>query len=598
MKKKGRSSFILFVTCIVLTAFIWIQQAWRMNTARKDYFNAQLFNLNPETLLSLEFVHSNVVIKCEKKDGVWLTGSPKKGEGRVDVALLNRVISGLNTQQKVNTITEQQLEARGFNDAQYGFAKPLLKIKAVDNLGTHQWTVGRKAPLEHLYYIREGNKKEIYTVSAQLLNFIPTKEDQLRDRIIFPSDLTTIRQLEIRGGNGFIQIIKDPDGIWKIQQPIVATANKVVVDTLLVTLQNLTIGEDDFIADDVSDFSIYGLQDENKQISLGGVDKTSTMLILGDIIPERPDFVYARRATDKTVFALKKSILDLISFKPEHFRDPRVLLIPPKEINHISITHGAKKLNLFATPSHHWAIVSPVSWSADPLAIFTLLKKWNDAVIIEYDLKNIGEKDEWTFLFGSKSLGQTNVIHVLPSYGKRDGLRIRRNDDPATYRINIPRLTDSMIDPLRFKDKLVLKLDLAQLKTMKVEQKSKPTYAIERQKDGTFLPVETQNPVQLDFLALNKMFDAIKNLRAIQYVAYDQQDLSKYGLQNPAMSIHLGLNATAQLGYVLLVGSKTDEGYYAMIKGRDVVFLLNKKVVEAFFNEPFIIKKTVKLDGE
>jgi hypothetical protein len=64
------------------------------------------------------------------------------------------------------------------------------------------------------------------------------------------------------------------------------------------------------------------------------------------------------------------------------------------------------------------------------------------------------------------------------------------------------------------------------------------------------------------------------------------------------MSIHLGLNATAQLGYVLLVGSKTDEGYYAMIKGRDVVFLLNKKVVEAFFNEPFIIKKTVKLDGE
>jgi len=598
MKKNGRSSFVLFITCIVLLAFIWIQQAWRLNVARKQYFQAQLFDLNADSLLSLEFIHSNVVVTCVKKDGVWLTGSEKKGEGRVDVALLKRVISGLNSQTKVNTITEDQLKARGFNASEYGFSNPVLKIKITDNRGTRWWYVGREAPLEHLFYIRKGGEEDIYTVSSQLFNFVPTKEDQLRDRIIFPSNMATSRQIEIRGENGFVQMIKDTKGIWKIQQPIVANANRVVVEALLGELQALTIGDEDFIADNVSDFSIYGLQDETKQISLGGVDKKSHKLILGDIISDRPDFVYARRATDTTVFALKKSILNFVSFKPVHFRDPRVLLIPPQAVNLISVTHGAKKLDLFSTPSHQWAIVAPVSWAADPMAVFHLLKRWNDSVVIEYDLKNVNEKPEWIFQFGAKSLGQTNTIYVLPTYGKKDGLRIRRDDDPAVYRINIPQLTDAAINPLEFKDKVVLKIDLAKLKKLKVDQKSGASYALERQKDGTFLPVNVTTPVQVDSFALNTILAGIRNLKALRYVAYDQQDLSEYGLTNPAMSIHIGLNTTNQLGRILLVGTKTADGYFAMVKGRDVIFLLPHTVVEQFFKPPFIIPEVIKLKEE
>ena len=598
MKKKGRSSFILFITCIVLMVFIWVQQVWRINTARKQYFQVQIFNLNPDALISLEFIHSNMVIKCEKKDGVWLTGSSKKGEGRVDVALLHRVITGLNAQQKVNTITEEQLKARGFNDAEYGFADPILKIKAVDNRGTHWWTVGRKAPLEHLYYIRQGDKKEIYTVSAQLFNFVPTKEDQLRDRIIFPNNMATSRQIEIRGEHGFVQIIKDSKGIWKIQQPIVANANRVVVDALLRDLQNLTIEAGDFIADDVSDFSVYGLQDEKKQISLGGGGKASNMLILGDLIPDRPDFVYARRASDKTVFALKKSILKILSFKLNHFRDPRVFLLPPQGVDFISITRGTKKLDLASTPSRKWAIVTPVTWSADTLAIVELLKLWNNSVIIEYDLKDASEKDEWVFKFGSKSLGQTNTIHVLPTYGKRDGIRIRRNNSPAIYRTNIQQLPDSIINPLEFKDKIVLTINLLQLKKLQIEQKSGVSYAIERQKDGTFLPLEAKPSVQIDTHVLNKILANLRKLKAIRYIAYDQQDLARYGLDQPFLSVHIGLDTANQLGRVLLVGNKTDEGYFAMVKGRDVVFLLSAEVVESFLEQPFIIPKAIKLEGE
>jgi len=597
-KQKARSSFILFITSVILLGFIWIQQIWRINSARKQYFQAQLFDLNPDSLLSLEFIHSNVVIKCEKKDGVWLIGSKKKGEGRVDVALLHRVIAGLNAQQKVNTITEDQLKARGFNDAEYGFKKPLLKIKAVDNRGTHWWTVGRKSPLEHLYYIRQGNKKEIYTVSSQLFNFVPTKEDQLRDRIIFPNNMATIRQIEIRGEYGLIQIIKDSKGIWKIQQPIGANANRVVIDALLRDLQNLTIETGDFIADEVSDFSIYGLQDETKQISLGGGGKISNMLILGDIIPNRPDYVYARRANDKTVFALKKTILKIFSYKLDHFRDPRVLLLPPQAIDFISVSHGAKKIDLVATSSREWAIVTPVTWAADVMSVVKLLKFWNNSVIIEYDLKNSSEKDDWTFTFGSKSLAQTNTIHVLPTYGKRDGIRIQRDNDPVIYRTNIQKIPDPIINPLEFKDKTVLQINLKQLKKLKVKQKTGKIYAIERQKDETFLPVDVEKPLQIDTRILNNILATLKNLKTIQYVAYDQQDLAKYGLDKPFLSIYIGLNTTNQLGRVLLIGNKTEKGYFAMIKGRDVVFLISDDVVESFLQQPFIIPKAVKLEGE
>ncbi|MCK4563815.1 MAG: DUF4340 domain-containing protein [Verrucomicrobia bacterium] len=579
---KGRSSLVLLISILVLGAFIWMQQTWRSNVPSKEYRRVKLFDLDIETLVSIEFQYTNLVVECVKENGVWMTGDPDQGLGRADIALVHRVVAGLNSLGKGTTITAEQLKVRGFDDAEYGFAHPSLRIKAVDNRGEHVWLVGREGPLGDMLYIKEGDGEDIFTISKALQNFVPAEVDQLRDRVAFSVDIAGSRHLEIRGPGGFVQIMKGAKGEWQIQQPIVAMADEGEVEVFLRKLQALRIGDDDFIADNVSDFSVYGLQGETRQISLGGADGTSRMLVFGDAIPDRPDFVYARRADDTSVFALKKEVMELLAVDRDHFRNRRVLPLTSKEIDSVSIIHGTEQLDLSVAEAGEWSITAPVSWDANVRAVNDLLALWDNAVVVEFTDVSSNEMPEWTYVFGSSNLGQTNRIHVLPTQGRRDGLRIKRDDETTVCQLNLRQVQDAATDPLSFKNKLVWRLNVGDIQKVSMEGRDAVQYAVERQEDGTFVPSGTNGTLQVDSTALEGMLEGLEVLMASSYVTYDPRDLSGYGLDKPAIALHVGLSDTNQLGRVLLIGEETDQGYYAMVQGRDVVFLLNKGVVGTF----------------
>jgi len=576
---KGRSTLVLLVAILVLGSFFVLQRLWIAKVPSREMRRITLFELNIDTLDSLEFQYTNRVVECRKENGVWMTGGSGQGLGRADIALIHGMVWALNELGKGTTITEAQLKVRGFDDSEYGFAPPSLRIVAVDNRGEHLWLVGRDGPLGDMLYIKEGGGEDIFTISKILREIAPTEEDQLRDRVAFSVDLAGIRQLEIRGPAGFLQLIKGAKGEWQIQQPLVAEADEAEVGVFLKKLQALRI--DDFVADNVSDFSVYGLQGETQQISVGGADGTSRMLVFGDVIPDRPDFVYARRADDTSVFALKKAVMELLAVDRDHFRNRRVLPLDARAIDSISIIHGTEQLDLAETEPGRWAIMAPVSWEADLRAVDALLVEWNDAVVVEFDDVGNDTVPEWAYVFGSSSLGQTNTIHVLPTQGRKDGLHIRRDDEATVYQLNLRQVPDSATDPLGFKNKLVWQLDVGEIQKVSVEGRS-GKYAVERQEDGTFVSCGTNGMLQVDSAALGGMLDGLKTLNASSYVTYDPRELSGYGLDKPSLSVHVGLVGTNQLGRVLLVGEETKEGSYAMVQGRDVVFLLEKEDIDVF----------------
>jgi hypothetical protein len=454
---KGRSTLILLASILILGGFITIQEVWRTKVPSRAYRRVKLFDLDVETLVSLEFEHTNLVVECVKENGVWLTGGSDLGLGRADVALVKRLVAGLNSLGKGTTITAEHLEMRGLDDSEYGFGSPAMRIKAVDNRGAHNWLVGRKNPLGNQVYVKAVGEDDIYTVSDLLLEIAPLKVGQLRDLVLFPVDIPGIRRLEIRGPSGFVQLLKDSKNGWQMQQPVSSAADNAEVLTYLERLHGLRI--EDFMADNVSDFSIYGLQGETRQISIGGVDDTSRMLVLGDEIADRPEFIYARRADDTSVFSLKKEVLDLLSFKLDNFRDRRALPFSAKEITSISITHGSEVLGLSSDGNDQWMVNKPVNWIADIHAITELLHMWDNAVVFDFDDEGSDEDPEWMFEFGSSTLGETNIIHVLPNNGRIDGLRIRRGEDKTIYQLNLQSISDAAVNPLNYKDRLVWLLE-------------------------------------------------------------------------------------------------------------------------------------------
>ena len=89
---KGRSTLVLLSGILVLGAFIWVQAIWRAKVPSKELRQVRLFDLDLDTLVSLQFQYTNLVVNCVKENGVWMTGGTERGLGRADVALVNRLV--------------------------------------------------------------------------------------------------------------------------------------------------------------------------------------------------------------------------------------------------------------------------------------------------------------------------------------------------------------------------------------------------------------------------------------------------------------------------------------------------------------------------
>ncbi len=554
---KNRSTLFLFVGIAVLGAFIVAQEVWRAKVPSREYRRVRLFALDPATLVSLEFRQSNTVVRCVQENGVWMAGSGGPEMGRADMALVLRLVANLNSLGKGTTITAEQLETRGFDAAEYGFAQPAIEITAVDNQGRHEWLVGRKTALGDMVYVKEAADESLYTVMDKLLAVIPADPAQLRDRTLFAGEMAGVRQVEVRGTKEFVQMIKDARGAWQIQQPVSAPADSAEVARYIEQLYRLRI--EDFVADNVSDFSIYGLQGGARQISLGGVDGASRMLMIGDELADQDGMVYARRADDSSVFALKAEVLDLLNVLSDRFRDASVLSVPSKEITGVSIRHGADALELQMEESGRWSVVAPVAWAADADVVAELVKTWNEAVVIDYDVADAPGVVDWVFEFGAAKEGAASRIEVLSTPGKEDGLLIRRDGDPAVHEINLPFLPDRMADPLAYKGRSIWELDRETIQKVSVE-------------------TADSDPVDLELTEW--LLNRLSVLKTAKYVTYNPRELEIYGLAAPALELHIELAGTNELGRVLLVGRETPEGFYSMVKGRDVIFYLDKTLVE------------------
>ncbi|MEI6892208.1 MAG: DUF4340 domain-containing protein [Pontiella sp.] len=550
----------------------------RANLPSKVAQRVQLFNLDAETLISIEFTRSNQVVRCVKENGVWMAGDRDGNSGRADEALINRMVSGLNSMGKGTTITGEQLSVRGMDSAEYGFADPLISIVAVDNLGRHTWLVGSATPLGNMVYVKSDEDENIYTVSDKLLIVVPNSLDLLRDRILFPGNVAGVRRIEIRGSAGFVQLVKDPNNGWRIQQPVSAQADVKQVDLFVEKLYKLHV--EDFEADNVSDFSVYGLQGETRQISLGHTDGTSRMLVIGDDIADQPGFVYARHADDTSVFSLSADILQLLNMPSDRFRDASVLSVPPESISSIKITHGAEQLAMAYNGSDAWNVTSPVVWEADPKSISDLVVLWVNAVITEYDVATNRVAAAWVIEFGSAEYGKTNRLEILPTHGSKGGLLIRRDDNPAIHQINLPIVPGTIIDPLIYKSRNVWALDTDQINRIALQKQGLARQVVQRSGEQSFVPAGTNVNVRLNEAVMQKLLQQLKRVDTSGYIAYNPRKLDIYGLANPLAELHIGLSTPNELGHVLLIGRETIDGFYSMVKGRDVVFYLEKLVVD------------------
>ena len=187
---------------------------------------------------------------------------------------------------------------------------------------------------------------------------------------------------------------------------------------------------------------------------------------------------------------------------------------------------------------------------------------------------------------------------MLPISGRIDGIRIKRDDDQTVYQLNLQKIGEEASNPLSYKDKLVWNLDKSEVQKISVLQKEAPDQVMERQEDGSYLSVGTNGNLRVDSEIYTKVLDSLKQVSAASYITYNPRDLSSYGLDEPQLSLLVSLAGTNQIGRVLLVGNQTDGGHYAMVQGRDVVFLLDRSLVDRLARNWFVTEERSTSDSE
>lgn len=574
---KDRTIQILLIAIVLLGMLIFFLEYRNYWEVKERYQESVIFDLSATTLEALRFNGTNFVVHCEKKNGIWLAGDPQRGMGRADVEALSKRVTALNALRKGVVISPKQLKARNMSAADYGFDTPAMKIEVLDGQGIRMWTIGRKTADNKEVYVRESGEDELFTVSSQLLDIVPRKSEQLRSRVIFPWYPNDLQRIELRRTSGFVRMVKDATGGWTIQQPIEVAVDPGEFLQYITTLCQLRIEE--FEAENVPDLSVYGLQEEgSKQISMGGANDSTTTLVVGDEVVGKPGYVYACRKDDTSVFVMRDEALELLNIDVEQLRDARLLTMAEDDISKISFVYGSEVTELTKSEENGWQVTTPAVWPADPVTVGKVIQLWSLAVITDFDMQTNNIAPDIVAQFISAQSAATNRIEILPVL-VGDGLLIRQNGDSAVHQINLPLVPSETLNPLTYKSKRVWSLRKSDVKKLIVREVDKTEQTVERGPDGAFIAAGTSGNYQLDQDAIDVVIDTLANLTTPAYIAYNPKSLDIYGLSTPTMEFYVGFDGTSELGRVLLIGNLSTEGYYCMVKGRDVVFLLDEEIV-------------------
>jgi len=491
-------------------------------------------------------------------------------------------------------ITSQERAQRNAQLADYGLEPARCSITL--DLGGHQQTVlfGRSAPVGDAIYVKDSVHSDVVATEVAVTNNFPTNAMALRDHALFSGSAFDVKRLDLRGGGRLIQLAKNDKGDWQIQQPLLARADHAAVQGVLDALFDWKV--DQFARDGVADFATYGIDENATKITINAGDKVNEqVLLVGKQVGTTAALVYASTPPEKSVYAVNTTALAKVGIKLNDLRDRRLLTLSSYDVAGIHLQCGEKKLELKKDTNNEWSIVQPRPAKADsqrvqdfltqitgvkiedfldqatanPAALGLAEPAWR-VTLIKTGTTVAGGNAPKTVAPGERE--QTVLVSSLPRPGGRVAVRLEHEATP--YEVPSSATTNLTVDPLAFRGREilnfysgdVLKLTLTHGAVTQVVERASAT------NDFAAVP-----PVVglVDRDQITAMLNVFCNLQAQRLVAEDAKDLALFGLAQPEFALTLGVKGEAGLSKTILIGTAVTGGRYAMMRGQDLVFVLD-----------------------
>jgi hypothetical protein len=585
---RSATTLTLLVAVLALGSYVWFVERKADSTDRRQELARRALRFDPDKVKSVRIVTDRLQAVVEKQGDQWRLTSPMLA--RADAGEVSRILDNLELLDRGDVITSRQQRKRQLALSDFGLDQPRARI--VLDEGDRELTllIGRDTPLGGNLFIKEASDSSVLTASTNLLADLPASVAALRDRRLFLGFPGESTRLDLKRRDGLLQLARDPSATWRVQKPFVGRAAYDAVQDLLDALYAARAA--DFVADSFAAASLYGLDEPAAQITIVGDPKYGEqVLLLGKPIEGRPDQVYATVQGTETVIAVDQKLLAAVAVKAEDLRDHRLLTLPAYDIGYIEVREGERSLKLARQEDGVWSLTEPRQFQAHDERVQAILSEWTGLRVETFldqpgtNLAALGfapPARRITFARRAPAAGDEATTLLVSSQAADAGLiTVQLLGEETLYRVRDDGLRALPMDPLYYRDLAVLQLDPASVRSVTVQAEGREQGAMRDAPTNGFRAAVAG--AELAAPAVDALVAAASRLQAVAYVEENPVDLAAYGLDAPEAVVTLGLTGEGAISKSILLGAEASPGtVYALVRGLDVVFTLDKAVRDKF----------------
>lgn len=618
---KLKTTIILLIIAAIGFAYVFLYERKQFTTEEAVQRAGIVFpDFKSDKVTRIEIKKGDQITLLEKDDtDNWTLRKPFNV--RADKAEVDGILSEFQYMKKISS-----MEVKESTDLKpYGLEEPVfvasLWVGAIEPTKTSQWKkeytilVGSKWAGGNEVFIRYEGSKEMLLVAGTIYDKLGKSISDLRSKKVLDIEAEAVEGMELQYASGEIISCVRKGNDWRFTKPISDSCDNKMVVEKINKLKNLRIDKNDFITEDDSNLSKYGLDMPKITASVEQRGRTETV-IFGHTLDNK---VYTKHKDAPSIFMIGETILTELSVKPNDIRNRKVCSFEPLYVTKLNLKLGETAVTIEKTKEYDWRFTSPINMFADTDAVKGLLNTLQGMEIQNFAADNQKDMTQWGLdlpvsdveIF--KEDGES-LVHI--QVGKKDEMGklcyIRRSGENSIFMVKTEDFYDRISNPpLSLRDRLLISYEKEDAERLVVEKKDR-TFVCEKSKDDPskwvlIEPVKTA----ADKIPLYNIIWGLSFFKVERYVAQSPKDLTEYGLDSPTIRVTVTYKETIEetieerkkdkegdiylkpkattgplLTKTLLIGKKVkpDENtnYYAMLADGELVFEVSWSDVKDF----------------
>ncbi len=546
---------------------------------------------------------TNEPIVCSKAEQLWWITQPIADRG--DTERIKEILKEL---KDLNINKEDFVSDSKEDIVNYGLDKPrfTISIGTTDNVQTLH--LGHS--LDEKIYAKLDGESSIFYVNDIILNDLDLELNDLRDKQLLRFDSIGtygIEKIELKYPDSTLTLQKTKQYDWMIINPNQILADRDTVREFVEKIKDLQIQQ--YVDDSGENYAKFGLADSPIEVSVfRRIGEGETVKFMLGNADENGGLCYVKRDGEDAVYTVPtENFFDIATAGYLSFRDKLVLEFPKETAQKLVINRDDKTIKCERVDTSmykpKWEMTSPVNMKAELDSVNQVV--WNLSFLLAGKIVTLSAENPGEYGFDDP-LMQVSITYEVPVADAKDDEVISEKDDLVKPKEMVTKtlLVGNKVEPEKDKtnyyakiadDGMVFQIGWPDVRDYSIELVSRNLFELSTESVKSinvkhpdkelFLQKNEENMWQITqpeskLLSGNfadKIISFMKLLMAESIVQYSNNDLPKYGLDNPQFSVMIG---TGEGDTSLLVGDENGPDYFVTSTDTNFVYLINKNKID------------------